>query len=106
MSVPSTHTSELTHLDTLLPSHLLSAPSPLFVAAALQTLCMVKPLKMVELLFSVHSLPDQCLLHIGLRHVIDLPMYLLQAPAVDNSHQEGGEGPALLSVSLVTNEPT
>ena len=99
MSVPSTHTSELTHLDTLLPSHLLSAPSPLFVAAALQTLCMVKPL-------SVHSLPDQCLLHVGLRHVIDLPMYLLQAPAVDNSHQEGSEGPALLSVSLVTNEPT
>ena len=48
-----------------------------------------------------------CLLrHIGLRHVIDLPMYLLQAPAVDNSHQEGGEGPAPLSVSLVTNEPT
>ena len=48
-----------------------------------------------------------CLLrHVGLRHVIDLPMYLLQAPAVDNSYQEGGEGPDPLSVSLVTNEPT
>lgn len=66
---------------------------------------MVKPLKMVDLLLSVHSMPDQRLLHVGLRHVIDLPMYLLQAPAVDSSHQEGGEGHALLLVSLVTNEP-
>ena len=67
---------------------------------------MVKPLKMVDLLLSVHTLPNQCLLHIDLRHVIDLPMYLLQAPADDSSHQEGGEGRALLLVSLVTNEPT
>ena len=67
---------------------------------------MVKPLKMVDLLLSVHSLSYQCLLHVDLRHVIDLPMYLLQAPAADCSHQEGGEGRALLLVSLVTNEPT
>ena len=37
--------------------------------------CMVKPLKMVDLLLSVHSMPDQRLLHAGLRHVIGLPMY-------------------------------
>ena len=59
---------------------------------------------MAVLLFSVHPLPDQCLIHLHPIHMTDLPTYLPQAPAGDCSHQRGGEGRAPLLVSLVTNE--
>ena len=68
--------------------------------------CMVRLLKMAVLLFSVHPLLHQSLLHLHPMHVTDLPTYLPQAPAGDCSYQKGGEGRALLLVSLVTNEPT
>lgn len=49
--------------------------------------CMVRPLKVVVLLLSVHSLPDQCLLHQLPTHMTDLLTYLPQAPAGDCSYQ-------------------
>ena len=67
---------------------------------------MVKPLKMAVLLFSVHPLLDQCLLHLHPTHMTDLPIYLLQAPSSDCSYQRCREGHAPLLVSLVTDEPT
>ena len=42
---------------------------------------MVRPLKMAVLLLSVHPLPDQCLFHLNLTHMTDLPLFLPQAPA-------------------------
>ena len=49
------------------------------------------PLKMVALLFSVHPLPDQCLLYLSPTHMTDLPVYFPRAPASDCSYQRGGE---------------
>ena len=61
---------------------------------------------MAALLFSVHPLPDKCLLHLKPSQMTDLPGKLPQAPAGDCSYQRCGEGRAPLLVSLVTNEPT
>ena len=66
--------------------------------------CMVTPLKMAVLLLSVHPLPDQCLLHLYLTHMTDLPgeinssLTYFQAPASDCSYQRGGEACAPLLV--------
>jgi len=48
---------------------------------------MVKPLRTAILLFSVHPLPDQYLLHLYPIHKTDLPTYLPQAPAIECSYQ-------------------
>ena len=61
---------------------------------------------MAVLLLSVHPWPTQCLLHLCLTRLIDLPGYLPQTPAGDCSYQRGGELHASLLVSLVTKEPT
>ena len=45
-----------------------------------QDMCMDRPPKMAVLLFSIHPLLDQCLLHLNLR-LADLPTGLPQAPA-------------------------
>ena len=67
---------------------------------------MVRPLKMVVLLLSVHPLLDQCLLPLHATHMTDLPTYLPQAPASDCPYQRDSKGCAPLLVSLVTNQPT
>ena len=66
---------------------------------------MFRTLKMAVLLFSVHPLPVQCLLHLYPMHTTDLPLCLPQAPAGDCSYQRDSEGRAPLLVSLVTIEP-
>ena len=45
--------------------------------------CMIRPLNMAVLRFSVYFLPDQCLLDLNPKHMTDLPTYLPQAPAGD-----------------------
>ena len=43
--------------------------------------CVVKPLNIAVLGFSVHSLPNQCLLHLYLMHMTALPTGLLPSPS-------------------------
>ena len=43
---------------------------------------MFRTLKMAVLLFSVHPLPAQCLLHLNPMRTTDLPLCLPQAPLV------------------------
>ena len=65
---------------------------------------MFRTLKMAVLLFSVHPLPVQCLLHLYPMHTTDLPLCLPQAPAGDCSYQRDSEGRAPLLVSPVAAE--
>ena len=47
--------------------------------------CKIKPLKVAVVLFSVHLLPKQGLLHLHTIHMTGLPTYLPQAPVSDCS---------------------
>ena len=67
---------------------------------------MVRPLKMDVLFLSLHTLSDQCLLHLNLTHMTNFLMYRSQAPASGWSYLRGGKGSAILLISLLTNEPT
>ena len=57
------------------------------------------------LFLSLHTLSDQCLLHLNLTHMTNFLMYRSQAPASDWSYLRGGKGSAILLISLLTNEP-
>ena len=50
-------------------------PEEFIINVKTNGLCMVRPLKMAVFLFFVHSLWDQCLLHLHSTHMIDLPIY-------------------------------
>ena len=67
--------------------------------------CMVRPLKTVVLLLSVHPRSPVPASPTPTRKT-DLPTYLPQAPLKDCSYQRGSEGRAPLLVSLETDEPT
>ena len=51
--------------------------------------------KIAILLFSVHSLPNQCLLQLYPAQMTDLPMYLPETPNSDGSYQKSSEWYAL-----------
>ena len=51
------------------------------------TECMIRSVKMVALLLSVHPQLDQGLLHLYFKHMAGLPPYWLQAPSSDCSYQ-------------------